>query len=507
MPPCLSLKARRGAEALAGHRISGPVGRIIGYAVSEPSLEQDGNLGPDAARARNRRSVSAARCAGCGGIGKTLESSGIRGFRRCTGRLNATQPGVLAVSPLYIRGLAARVQGRASQRGNTRALFVASALSSRLTLWFYCGKRAARRHGFVGEPRKSSCFAGCGAVVRRSIAVCGVRRPSADAPQKAAGAESGRGARAFRSPPTPGWPATPSRPASFSISTSRSSCAPSRWPIPIGWSSTCRRSISSLPAGVGHRRARADQGVPLRPGDAGRLADRVRPDRSGQDRQVLRAGGRQRPAAAAGARARGRSTAPPSCSRSAPKAGPSCGPRSARPTPPSAPSRRADGQARRAGGSAPGGRDRSRPWRHRQRHPGRAAASRKRRWCWDFALALRDRIEKARQISRRHDPHRRHLHSARRPGEDRAQPVGGAVRLDPCRRAAARRGRRPGRHHLHAVRQGLRRRGRAAGGSRKQGRRHRRRQSDRGADRGRRHPDRSGAARNQDLLQPLRPPS
>jgi hypothetical protein len=26
-------------------------------------------------------------------------------FRRCTGRLNATQPGVLAVSPLYIRGM------------------------------------------------------------------------------------------------------------------------------------------------------------------------------------------------------------------------------------------------------------------------------------------------------------------------------------------------------------------------------------------------------------------
>src|SRR6266481_3654679 len=38
------------------------------------SLEQEGNLGLDAARARNRRSLSAARCAGCGGIGKTLES-------------------------------------------------------------------------------------------------------------------------------------------------------------------------------------------------------------------------------------------------------------------------------------------------------------------------------------------------------------------------------------------------------------------------------------------------
>ena len=28
-------------------------------------------------------------------------------------------------------------------------------LKARLTLWFYCGKRAARRHEFVGEPRKS----------------------------------------------------------------------------------------------------------------------------------------------------------------------------------------------------------------------------------------------------------------------------------------------------------------------------------------------------------------
>ena len=41
----------------------------------------------------------------------------------------------------------------------------------RLTLWFYCGKRAARRHRIVGEPRKSRVLLGCGAVVRRSIAV------------------------------------------------------------------------------------------------------------------------------------------------------------------------------------------------------------------------------------------------------------------------------------------------------------------------------------------------
>ena len=33
-----------------------------------------------------------------------------------------------------------------------------------------------------------------------------------------------------------------------------------------------------------HRGARADQGIPLWPGDAGRFADRVRSDRPGQDR-------------------------------------------------------------------------------------------------------------------------------------------------------------------------------------------------------------------------------
>src|SRR5277367_3523799 len=40
-----------------------------------------------------------------------------------------------------------------------------------LTLRSYCGKRAARRHRIFGEPRKSCCFAGLRAVVRRSIAV------------------------------------------------------------------------------------------------------------------------------------------------------------------------------------------------------------------------------------------------------------------------------------------------------------------------------------------------
>ena len=63
----------------------------------------------------------------------------------------------------------------------------------------------------------------------------------------------------------------------------------------------------------------------------------------------------------------------------------------------------------------------------------RPAATNEKELVLGFGLALRDRIEKVRQISRRHDPHRRYLHSARRPGQSRPQPVGGAVRVDPCR--------------------------------------------------------------------------
>ena len=62
----------------------------------------------------------------------------------------------------------------------------------------------------------------------------------------------------------------------FIVDVSRTStCAPSRSPIPIAWSSTCRRSLPA--AGQDRReRPRPDQGVPLRPGDARRLAHRDR---------------------------------------------------------------------------------------------------------------------------------------------------------------------------------------------------------------------------------------
>src|SRR3977135_2414499 len=65
------------------------------------------------------------------------------------------------------------VQGKRRKRRSaaTLGLIRQKCVKLRLTLWFYCGKRAARRHGFVGEPRKSSCFAGMRARVRRSIAL------------------------------------------------------------------------------------------------------------------------------------------------------------------------------------------------------------------------------------------------------------------------------------------------------------------------------------------------
>ena len=49
--------------------------------------------------------------------------------------------------------------------------FRVSVIKDGLTLWFYCVKEAARRHGIGGEPRKSKGFAGMRASVRRGTAV------------------------------------------------------------------------------------------------------------------------------------------------------------------------------------------------------------------------------------------------------------------------------------------------------------------------------------------------
>ena len=130
--------------------LSEPCGPIIDCAVS---LEQDGNLGLDAARAGNRHSLSAARCAGCGGIGKTLESpnSRVPALHREAER---DTTGSFSRQPSLHTWIGRRVQVK-RRRSATLGLIRRKRLKPRLTLWFYCGKRAARRHRFVGEPRKS----------------------------------------------------------------------------------------------------------------------------------------------------------------------------------------------------------------------------------------------------------------------------------------------------------------------------------------------------------------
>src|ERR1700691_4344753 len=136
----------------------------------KPSLEQDGNLGPDAARARNRRSLSAARCAGRGGIGKTLEPQDCSKVPALHREAERDTTGSFSRQPLLHTWIGRRVQVKRRPPA-TLGLIRRGTLKQWLTLWFYCGKRAARRHRFVGEPRKSLCFAELRAVVRRSIPV------------------------------------------------------------------------------------------------------------------------------------------------------------------------------------------------------------------------------------------------------------------------------------------------------------------------------------------------
>src|SRR6202142_3160988 len=67
--------------------------------------------------------------------------------------------GSFSRQPLVHTWIGPLVQGK-RRSAATLDLIHRNCVKLRLTLWFYSGKRAARRHGFVGEPRKSSCFAG-----------------------------------------------------------------------------------------------------------------------------------------------------------------------------------------------------------------------------------------------------------------------------------------------------------------------------------------------------------
>ena len=98
---CLALGSRSPeitCEPLAGVRYRGP-------SLLKPALERKW-AGPNAPRAGSRPFLPAARLAlALKGGAENAGLSKIGRFHRCTGRLNATQPGEIAVSTPYIRGM------------------------------------------------------------------------------------------------------------------------------------------------------------------------------------------------------------------------------------------------------------------------------------------------------------------------------------------------------------------------------------------------------------------
>src|SRR6266404_4103122 len=105
----------------------------------------------------------------CGAVGKTLESSELK-VPALHREAERDKTGSFSRQPLVHTWNGRRVQGK-RRSAATLCLIRRGSLKLQLTLWFYCGKRAARRQGFVGEPRKSSYFSRMRAGVRCSIAL------------------------------------------------------------------------------------------------------------------------------------------------------------------------------------------------------------------------------------------------------------------------------------------------------------------------------------------------
>src|SRR5271169_6158266 len=111
-------------------------------------------MGPDTARARNRLPLLAAHRAG---LKRWRKDAGIsmkskvpalhrEAERDTTGSISRQLPVHTWNDPA--------VQGKRRCAATVTAIH-RKAFKLQLTLWSYCGKRAARRHGIVGEPRKS----------------------------------------------------------------------------------------------------------------------------------------------------------------------------------------------------------------------------------------------------------------------------------------------------------------------------------------------------------------
>src|SRR5258708_25077937 len=134
----------------------------------KPSLEQDGNLGPTplgletAAPCQPRAALAVEGSERRWNLNSKVPALHREAERDTTGSFSR--------QPLVHTWNGRRVQGK-RRWAATLGLIRPRCVKLRLTLWLYCGTRAARRHGFVGEPRKSWCFAGMRAIVRRSIAV------------------------------------------------------------------------------------------------------------------------------------------------------------------------------------------------------------------------------------------------------------------------------------------------------------------------------------------------
>src|SRR5882757_3668154 len=114
----------------------------------KPSLEQDGNLGPTPLGLETAL-LSAARCAG---LWRDRKDAGISWDQKVPALHREAErdtTGSFSRQPLVHTSIGSDVQGK-RRCGATLGLICRASLKLRLTLQFYCDKRAARRHRFVG---------------------------------------------------------------------------------------------------------------------------------------------------------------------------------------------------------------------------------------------------------------------------------------------------------------------------------------------------------------------
>ena len=142
MPPCLLLTARKAPKGAPDRSAGSRLGEadIWLCRVLRPSRETRAwdrtPLGPETAPQVRR----AAR-AGREGFGKALASSHNQRCRRCTGRLNATQPGVICRQPSVHTWIGPHAQAN-RRRLATPHFIHKKDVKFPLTPWSYLGKRA-----------------------------------------------------------------------------------------------------------------------------------------------------------------------------------------------------------------------------------------------------------------------------------------------------------------------------------------------------------------------------